>query len=69
MNNIKQYEDFLVESKISEAKGIHPAIKEILSDFLKENPKATFDEAKAVVRKKRPGWKLSQEDFKEAQLG
>jgi hypothetical protein len=36
---------------------------------LKENPKATFDEAKAVVRKKRPGWKLSQEDFKEAQLG
>jgi hypothetical protein len=67
MNNIKQYEDFLVESKISEAKGIHPAIKEILSDFLKENPKATFDEAKAEVRKKRPGWKLSTEDFGEAQ--
>lgn len=66
MNNIKQYEDFLSESKISEAKGIHPAIKEILSDFLKENPKATFDEAKAEVRKKRPGWKLSSEDFAEA---
>lgn len=69
MNNIKQYEDFLAESKISEAKGIHPAIKEILSNFLAENPKGTFDEAKVEVRKKRPGWKLSQEDFQEAKEG
>jgi len=36
---------------------------------LEENPKGTFDEAKAEVKKKRPGWKLSLEDFEEAKKG
>jgi hypothetical protein len=58
----------LAESGMNEAEGIHPAIRKHLADFLKENPKATFAEAKNYIADKIKGWKLSEEDFKEAKV-
>lgn len=53
-------------TEVREAEGIHPAIREKLMDYLKENPDATFPEAKKFISDKIAGWKLSQEDFEEA---
>jgi hypothetical protein len=58
----------LAETGMNEAEGIHPAIRKHLADFLKENPKATFAEAKNYIADKIKGWKLSEEDFKEAKV-
>lgn len=51
---------------VNEAEGIHPAIRQHLVDLLKENPKATFAEAKNYISDKVKGWKLSEEDYEEA---
>ena len=53
-------------TEVIEAEGIHPAIREKLMDYLKENPDATFPEAKKFISDKIAGWKLSEEDFDEA---
>ena len=34
-------------------------------DLLKENPKATYAEAKNYISDKVKGWKLSEEDYEE----
>lgn len=66
MENIINYQTFINETRISEAEGIHPAIREKLINFIKENPKATFSEAKEFITDQIKGWKLSEEDFEEA---
>lgn len=53
-------------NEVLEAEGIHPAIKEKLTSYLKDNPDATFAEAKKFIGEKIAGWKLSEEDFEEA---
>lgn len=53
-------------SSVNEAEGIHPAIRQHLVDLLKENPKATYAEAKNYISDKVKGWKLSEEDYEEA---
>lgn len=63
--------------EILESEGIHPAmhpkfypenshIRQKLMDYLKENPDATYAEAKKFIGEKIAGWKLSSEDFDEA---
>ena len=49
-----------------ESEGIHPAIREKLMDYLKDNKDATYSEAKKHIGDKIAGWKLSEEDFEEA---
>jgi hypothetical protein len=66
MQNLKNFESYIAESKVVEAEGIHPAIREKLVGYLKENPKATFPEAKEFISSAIKGWKLSEEDFEEA---
>lgn len=66
MQNLKNFESYISESKMVEAEGIHPAIRQKLADYLKENPKATFPEAKEFISSAIKGWKLSEEDFEEA---
>lgn len=51
---------------VYEGEGIHPAIRQHLMDFLKENPKATYAEARNHISDKIKGWELSEEDFEEA---
>ena len=41
-------------------------IREKLVNYLKENPKATFAEAKEFIGGAIKGWKLTEEDFEEA---
>lgn len=53
-------------AELMEAEGIHPAIRQKLSDYLKDNPDATYPEAKRFIGKEIAGWKLSEEDFEEA---
>ena len=55
MENIKSYQNFLLEGKITEKEGISPAIYKDLKQY--------FEEAKVPTLK---GWKLSEEDFIEA---
>lgn len=69
MKNIIEFENFTVKShNLNEGKGegIHPAIRSKLLDYLKENPNATFAEAKNHIGSIIKGWKLSEEDFEEA---
>lgn len=54
-------------TEVMESEGIHPAIRQKLMDYLKDNPDATYAEAKKFIGEKIAGWKLSQEDFDEAQ--
>lgn len=49
-----------------ESEGIHPAIREKLMGYLKDNRDATYAEAKKHIGEKIAGWKLSEEDFEEA---
>jgi len=51
---------------LNEGEGIHPAIRQILIDFLEDNPKSTYAEARNHISDKIKGWKLSEEDFEEA---
>jgi hypothetical protein len=69
MENLFTYEKF--KSSLNEGKeeGIHPAIRQKLMDYLKENPKATFSEARDFIADKIKGWKLSENDFEEAKKG
>jgi hypothetical protein len=53
-------------TEVMEGEGIHPAIRQKLMDYLKENPDATYPEAKKHISDKIAGWKLSEEDFGEA---
>jgi hypothetical protein len=53
-------------TRVMEAEGIHPAIREKLMGYLKDNPDSTFPEAKKFISDKIAGWKLSEEDFDEA---
>jgi hypothetical protein len=53
-------------TEVMESEGIHPAIREKLMGYLKDNPDATYAEAKKFVGEKIAGWKLSEEDFEEA---
>jgi hypothetical protein len=49
-----------------ESEGIHPAVREKLMGYLKDNKDATYAEAKKHIAEKIAGWKLSEEDFEEA---
>jgi hypothetical protein len=49
-----------------EGEGIHPAIRQKLMDYLKDNPDATYAEAKNHIGEKIAGWKLTPEDFDES---
>ena len=53
-------------TEVEESEGIHPAIREKLMEYLKENPDATYPEAKKFISDKIAGWKLTEEDFQEA---
>jgi hypothetical protein len=66
MKNLTDFETFVNESNLTEGEGIHPAIREKLINYLKENPKATFAEAKEFIGGEIKGWKLTDEDFEEA---
>jgi hypothetical protein len=54
-------------TEVMESEGIHPAIREKLMGYLKDNPDATYAEAKKYIGEKIAGWKLTSEDFDEAQ--
>jgi hypothetical protein len=54
-------------TEVMESEGIHPAIRQKLMDYLKDNPDATYAEAKKHIGEKIAGWKLTSEDFEEAQ--
>lgn len=69
MKNLKDYQNFTSNLVEGEGEGIHPAIRQKLMDYLKENPKATFAEARNFISDKIKGWKLSEEDFGEAKKG
>lgn len=66
MKNLIHFDSF---SKINEgsAEGIHPAVREKLLSYLKENPKATYAEARDHIGETLKGWNLSEDDFEEAQ--
>lgn len=66
MENIIDFKTFITESKVAESEGIHPAIRQKLVDYIKENPKASYAEARNFISDKIKGWKLSEEDFEEA---
>ena len=53
-------------TEVVESEGIHPAIRQKLMDYLKDNPDATYAEAKKHIGEKIAGWKLTSEDFEEA---
>jgi len=53
-------------TEVMESEGIHPAIRQKLMDYLKDNPDATYPEAKKFIGEKIAGWKLTSEDFEEA---
>lgn len=53
-------------TEVMESEGIHPAIRQKLMDYLKDNADATYAEAKKHIAEKIAGWKLSEEDFDEA---
>jgi hypothetical protein len=68
MENLIPFEKFgkSQQTEVNEAEGIHPAVRTKLLDYLKENPNATFAEAKNHIGDALKGWKLSEEDFEEA---
>lgn len=68
MENLISFENYKNNSSqgVNEAEGIHPAVRTKLLDYLKENPNATFAEAKNHIGSILKGWKLSEEDFEEA---
>jgi hypothetical protein len=53
-------------TEVMEGEGIHPAVRGKLMEYLKDNPDATYPEAKKFIGEKIAGWKLSEEDFEEA---
>jgi hypothetical protein len=65
-NESEEYEDESEEDPMMEGEGIHPAVRQRLLDYLKDNSDATYPEAKKYISEKIAGWKLTQEDFEEA---
>ena len=66
MENLFTYETFKTVINEGKGEGIHPSIRQKLMDYLKENPKASYSEARNHIGDKIKGWKLSEEDFEEA---
>lgn len=64
MRNIFEFETFKAMNE--DKAGIHFAIRNKLVDFMKKNPKASYDEAKDYIAKEVKGWDLSKDDFEEA---
>jgi hypothetical protein len=58
--------EFEFSEEILEAEGIHPAVREKLLAYLKDNTDATYPEAKKFIKEKIAGWNLTAEDFEEA---
>jgi hypothetical protein len=58
--------EFESSEEILESEGIHPAVREKLIAYLKDNADATYAEAKKFIREKIAGWNLTAEDFEEA---
>lgn len=58
--------EFEFPEEILEAEGIHPAVREKLIAYLKDNTDATYSEAKKFIKEKIAGWNLTEEDFEEA---
>lgn len=58
--------EFGSEEEVLESEGIHPAVREKLIAYLKDNVDATYSEAKKFIREKIAGWNLTSEDFEEA---
>jgi hypothetical protein len=58
--------EFESSEEILESEGIHPAVREKLLAYLKDNTDATYSEAKKFIKEKIAGWNLTEEDFEEA---
>ena len=58
--------EFESSEEILESAGIHPAVREKLIAYLKDNADATYSEAKKFIGEKIAGWNLTAEDFEEA---
>ena len=58
--------EFESSEEILESEGIHPAVREKLLAYLKDNKDATYPEAKKFIKEKIAGWNLTAEDFEEA---
>jgi len=58
--------EFEFPEVILESEGIHPAVREKLLAYLKDNTDATYPEAKKFIKEKIAGWNLTAEDFEEA---
>jgi hypothetical protein len=66
MKNLFTFENFNNSILEGKGEGIHPAVRQKLMDYLKENPKATYPEARDFISDKIKGWKLSEDDYTEA---
>jgi hypothetical protein len=66
MENIKSYQSFLLEGKITEKEGISPAVYNDLKKYFSEAKVPTLKGAQAYLSKVKKGWKLSEDDFAEA---
>jgi hypothetical protein len=66
MENIKSYQNFLLEGKVAENEGISPAVYKDLKQYFTEAKAPTLKGAQAYLSKVKKGWKLSEEDFLEA---
>ena len=69
MKNILKFEEWSsVSESVSESKGVSPVIFAHLKDcFDREGKNCSYEEACNYVSSKIDGWKLSKEDFEEAQ--
>ena len=66
MENIKTYQSFLLEGKITEKEGISPAIYKDLKQYFDDAKVPSLKGAQVYLSKVKKGWKLSEEDFNEA---
>ncbi len=66
MENIKSYQNFLLEGKVTEKEGISPAVYKDLEQYFSEAKSPSYKGAQAYLAKVKKGWKLSEEDFEEA---
>jgi hypothetical protein len=66
MENIKSYQNFLLEGKVAENEGISPAVYKDLKQYFEEAKMPTLKGAQAYLSRVKKGWKLSEEDFMEA---
>lgn len=66
MENIRSYQNFILEGKVTEKEGISPAVYKDLAQYFKEAKVPTLKGAQAYLSRVKKGWKLSEEDFVEA---